>query len=68
MSAPDPSRVLVTSDDPRLSDARPPSTHTHTPESLGAVANAGGADGLWVGTTANLPATGTAGVLYVTYE
>ena len=29
MTAPDPSRVLVTSDDPRLSDARPPSAHTH---------------------------------------
>ena len=29
MSAPDPSRVIVTSDDPRLSDARPPSAHTH---------------------------------------
>ena len=29
MTAPDPSRVIVTSDDPRLSDARPPSSHTH---------------------------------------
>lgn len=42
--------------------------HTHTADEVGAVANEGGADGLWIGTTANLPATGTAGVLYVTYE
>ena len=31
------------------------------------VTNHGGASGLWVGTTASLPSTGTAGVLYVTY-
>ena len=29
MTAPDPSRVIVTSDDPRLSGTRPPSSHTH---------------------------------------
>ena len=33
-----------------------------------AVTRQGSTQGLWIGTTANLPATGTAGVLYVTYE
>ena len=33
-----------------------------------AVTREGSTQGLWIGTTANLPATGTAGVLYVTYE
>jgi hypothetical protein len=43
------------------------STHTHTPDSLGAVARSGAATGLWIGTGATLPTTGTDGVLYVTY-
>lgn len=33
-----------------------------------AVTREGSTQGLWIGTTAALPATGTAGVLYVTYE
>ena len=35
MTAPDPSRVIVTSDDPRLSDARPPSAHAHPVSDVG---------------------------------
>lgn len=34
---------------------------------LGAVAGSGAATGLWIGTASSLPATGTSGVLYVTY-
>ncbi|WP_010540368.1 hypothetical protein [Dietzia alimentaria] len=42
--------------------------HAHTPAEVGAVANAGNADGLWIGTEATLPSTGTTGVLYVTTD
>ena len=41
--------------------------HTHTAAEVGAVARQGAATGLWIGTDATLPPTGTAGVLYVTY-
>ena len=41
--------------------------HTHTAAEVGAVARQGAATGLWIGTEASLPSTGTAGVLYVTY-
>ena len=33
-----------------------------------AVANEGNANGLWIGTTANLPSSGSTGVLYVTTD
>ena len=51
-----------------LSVTKADADHTHTPAEVGGVANEGGADGLWIGNAANLPATGTAGVLYVTTE
>ena len=41
--------------------------HTHTAANVGAVQNVSGASGLWIGSAASLPGTGTAGVLYVTY-
>lgn len=52
------------------------STHTHPISDVtnlqssldGKVNNVSGASGLWVGTTANLPGTGTAGTLYVTTD
>ena len=47
--------------------AFPPATHSHTAAEVGAVTRQGAATGLWIGAAANLPATGTAGVLYVTY-
>ena len=45
----------------------PPAAHTHTAADVGAVTRQGAATGLWIGTEATLPSTGTAGVLYVTY-
>lgn len=41
--------------------------HTHTAAAVGAVANVSGATGMWMGTLASRPASGTAGVLYVTW-
>lgn len=45
----------------------PPAAHSHSAADTGAVTRHGAATGLWIGTEASLPPTGTAGVLYVTY-
>ena len=52
MSAPDPSLMIVTFDDPRLSDARPPSAHKHPVSDVEATGTASSAtflrgDGTW---------------------
>ena len=60
-------------DDARLSDARTPLAHTHIVADVtglqtaldAKVAKDGDATALWMGTTAQLPATGTTGTIYV---
>lgn len=44
-----------------------PSGDTIDTAAEGTVSNVSGASGLWIGTAASLPGTGTANVLYVTY-